>query len=360
MKKTCVEIFSCFMSLAVYAQDEADALPVFESDMTMTLGYEERPPWENIIIYQLESESDKIRFTQLNIVFSDSESYSIESIDNIYSESTCSITDTEDKKYWYMKYDIIPQPEIIEIKTNPIPDMYSGTYEYRYPLTFESNSFYLEGLFMSYYRGETTDSHNIFRLLISPNKQFLAGFLRHSISRPTIRGRVGTLTLQPSLWSAKTGELLIPNDDVVTPEYANPWFIEPLEILYSPDNHFCKYRTITKGYLDTIDDGFYESIYQFLIHTTLIDLKNMRSLEADNDVAFSPDGTQFVTVRNGIPTLVDAETDQNLAHFSISSPMDSATFSNNGEHLYIATEDNVIERFTTPFSTVGVSHWELY
>ncbi len=370
MIRTTLVITFLLISFFSQAQNEEIVLPIFKSDLTLTQDFDPIYPWIHqglfIQTYLHESYPNKIRLTHFRLsTGADIDKNFLVGSHRIvdYDESINSFQEIEANQYWQMPSGIIPEREDIEIIPNPIPEdeatRRNKKWKSSYLLSIADNTFFLEGEFLTQYvwLGETTTSHYIRELYISPNFQFLTGFLYKSITNPTIEGPHIELSRQPLIWNAITGKKYFPNENTSSPLFEEKrTFFEPrdLEIRFSPDSRFCKYRLIVGKFQHHPEN------YWFFPKAALVDLKYMRSLEADKDVAFSPDGTRFVTVRNEIPTLVDSETDQNLAHFAISSPMVSATFSSDGEHLYIATEENIIERFTASFSTVYVSHWELH
>ena len=90
----------------------------------------------------------------------------------------------------------------------------------------------------------------------------------------------------------------------------------------------------------------------------LINTQTFEQYEAACDVAFTSDSRYFVTERNGLPTLVDANTNENLLQYDPGVRMTAATFSPDNQTLYIAGSDNIVYVFDSNLPT-RADNWML-
>ncbi|MFB3788991.1 MAG: hypothetical protein ACE15F_21740, partial [bacterium] len=83
--------------------------------------------------------------------------------------------------------------------------------------------------------------------------------------------------------------------------------------------------------------------------------------QAEQDVAFATDERWQVTERDGMPTLVDAETGANLQRYDIGETniMTAACFSPDDRQLYIAGIDRKIYVFDSHLPSHAPG-WEVY
>ncbi len=183
--------------------------------------------------------------------------------------------------------------------------------------------------------------------VLSPSKKYIVGYLGNTVSSGNARSSFSTFWYTAGIWDSQTGNNLFLED----PAYASIDRGEPMsfafDIAFSPSNRFVIFRQ-AKGYLS-------------LPYSVLVDTKTFQEWQADKDVAFTSDSRFFVTERGGAPTLVDAQHNRNLQTYDVGeSIMHAATFSEDGETLYIATGDDKIYVFPSQLPTSHVEGWESY
>jgi hypothetical protein len=122
----------------------------------------------------------------------------------------------------------------------------------------------------------------------------------------------------------------------------------------SPAEQFLVVRSYDKK------DTFNNSIV-FYTDAHVIRIATNEELEAGKDVAFTPDDRYFVTEREGIPTLVNAVTDENLFHYHLPDEVEmvSAVISPDTKTVVIAGIDNTLYFFPSGLGT-SVENWQLF
>ncbi|MGI6454558.1 MAG: WD40 repeat domain-containing protein [bacterium] len=156
-----------------------------------------------------------------------------------------------------------------------------------------------------------------------------------------------------SLWDAADGHLIY-QEKVESDN--NPFSHSPFYIKYSPTGRFLLLRSMIDiaEYSPTGSPGDVA-----IPDADLLDIEQKILRKADRDVAFSSDDRYLLTVRDGQPTLVDADTDKNLCIYEMPSPMLSAVFSPDDSEIYIAGEDCKIYVFDSGIFS-HARNWFLY
>ncbi len=92
----------------------------------------------------------------------------------------------------------------------------------------------------------------------------------------------------------------------------------------------------------------------------LIEVETFEFLPANRDVAFSSDEKYYVTERDGLPSLVDAETHDVLLRYDPGMIMTACGFSPDDARLYIACEDLKVYEFSSHVPDTAVEDWAVF
>ncbi|MEW6238736.1 MAG: hypothetical protein AB1656_25400 [Candidatus Omnitrophota bacterium] len=103
---------------------------------------------------------------------------------------------------------------------------------------------------------------------------------------------------------------------------------------------------------------------RYLYHTPdhtpdLIDTSNFTTIPAQGDIAYNSDVRYMVTGRNGLPTLVDLTTMEEIQKYEIQGAMTACAFSPDDKELYIVDSARTLYIFDARLPTRIVG-WELY
>lgn len=98
--------------------------------------------------------------------------------------------------------------------------------------------------------------------------------------------------------------------------------------------------------------------YRATLETTLIRLSDQKQYETHGDVAFTTDERYFVTERDLMPTLVEAQSDHNLLQYNMPSRLVAAAFSPDQQQLFLTGTDNKLYIFDSHLPS-GVGDWML-
>ncbi len=199
------------------------------------------------------------------------------------------------------------------------------------------------------------DFHQVTELIspsLSFNRKFIGAFLQEysynedcSICGSFIKKFVG-------IWDANSGKKL---QIISTPLSTSEAPCE-IEIRFSNFNRFLLARYAWNFESnEKIDDYHYEHLC-YLLNTDTLEL-----WPAHGDVAFTSDERWLVTERDGMPTLVDAETGADLQRYDIGEKniMTAACFSPDDQKLYIAGIDRKIYVFDSHLPSHAAG-WEVY
>jgi len=90
------------------------------------------------------------------------------------------------------------------------------------------------------------------------------------------------------------------------------------------------------------------------------DIQTLTFLPANRDVEFTSDEKYYVTERDGLPSLVDAETHYVLLRYDPGSTMTACGFSPDDARLYIACEDLKVYEFSSHVPDTAVVDWAVF
>ncbi|MEW6239113.1 MAG: hypothetical protein AB1656_27340 [Candidatus Omnitrophota bacterium] len=139
----------------------------------------------------------------------------------------------------------------------------------------------------------------------------------------------------PRIWSAVDGKILYGKE-----ERMDTTTQLVIDARFSPDSRFYSVR-----YLRHVPD--------------LIDTTTFETIPAQGDIAYNSDVRYMVTGRNGLPTLVDLTTMEEIQKYEIQSPMTACAFSPDDKELYIVDSSRTLYIFDAQLPT-RIAGWELY
>ncbi len=125
------------------------------------------------------------------------------------------------------------------------------------------------------------------------------------------------------------------------------------ELRFTPNGQFLTFNL--GGECKYIDDLPYMAPYSYLIDT-----ETFTFLLANRDVEFTSDEKYYVTERDGLPSLVDAETHDVLLRYDPGSTMTACGFSPDDAKLYIACEDLKVYEFSSHVPDTAVKDWAIF
>ena len=183
---------------------------------------------------------------------------------------------------------------------------------------------------------------------LSPNKQRIGGLVHYAIV--SLEGGENEWYIM-ALWDSITGKTLyreIPPSPDYVPSDGPGLSIHPLslELNFSPDGRFYFFR-----------QGFVERPWGVLPSLKLLDTETLTLWEADRDVAFSSDMRYLVTERDGLPSLVNIESNTIIHQYQVESPMSACCFSTDDSQVYITTIINELHIFDTGIES-SATNWE--
>ena len=166
---------------------------------------------------------------------------------------------------------------------------------------------------------------------------------------------VGNVAIQKSfgIWEINNGGKIISINLPINYIIEAP---EEIEIRFSPSDRFLIARYAENHEAtDRITEQHYEHLC-YLLNTDTLEL-----WPAHGDVAFTSDERWLVTERDGVPTLVDAETGNSIQRYDIGETniMTAACFSPDDRQLYIAGIDRKIYVFDSHLPSRAAG-WEVY
>ena len=185
----------------------------------------------------------------------------------------------------------------------------------------------------------------LFLPLLSYNKKYIGGFVWNA-------GNIAVLK-SIGIWNANNGKIIAYSPVVFRISDESPGEIE---IRFSPSDRFLIARYAENHEAtDHITERHYEHLC-YLLNTNTFEL-----WPAHGDVAFTSDERWLVTGRDGMPTLVDAETGADLQRYDIGEKniMTAACFSPDDRQLYIAGIDRKIYVFDSHLPSHAAG-WEVY
>jgi hypothetical protein len=196
---------------------------------------------------------------------------------------------------------------------------------------------------------------------LSPDKKWIGGVVEGAYYNPITNSpyvRPGNSTnpnftwYRLQLWDAETGQSLVKGispfvDLAYGLDLKNNYFLTPtfkylylplIRTSFSPDGRYFA-ASFFNG-MDKIGD------YR-IMHTAahLIDGKEKKFLPANRDVSFTSDSRYYVTERDGLPSLVDAETQDVIVRYDPGSVMTACCLSLDEKKIYIACEDLQVYEF---------------
>jgi hypothetical protein len=188
-------------------------------------------------------------------------------------------------------------------------------------------------------------SHKLVMAALSPDARYVGGAVSHQDhDRFDINERFSLY-----LWNAEDGKLIF-NE----PRGMNYWSESAVETYFSDTGRFLVMRSMS-GARYYLSEG--RERYSAYAGAKLLDVNQLRLLTADRDVAFSSDDRYFVTMRDGVPTLVEAATDRDRLRYEMPSPMLAAVFSPDDRKVYLAGEDNKIYVFESGLTAAAAGGW---
>lgn len=136
----------------------------------------------------------------------------------------------------------------------------------------------------------------------------------------------------------------------------------PIELNYELGGRYAIYRFIYEMFDESRGYELTWTVWpiHYLCAAHVIDIQRLQTISGDKDIAFNSDRTWFVTERDGLPTLVNMTTLENVQRFKVQKPMTAATFSPDDKLLYIATEKNQIEVFDVNTRPSFNPQWSIY
>ncbi len=184
---------------------------------------------------------------------------------------------------------------------------------------------------------------------LSPSQKYVGGIIMYCDDY-----LYGTIL---SLWDANTG-------DTIYREYPT----EPF--LYRSDFNWIYNRKIEPKLIDlhfTLDENylitreFWGDNYRNISipRAKMLDLKKWEFITVDRDVAFSSDMRYMVTERNGLPSLVDLESNTIIHQYQVEYPMTACCFSPDDSQVYITTIINELHIFDSGLQSTAPC-WEVY
>ncbi len=201
-----------------------------------------------------------------------------------------------------------------------------------------------------FYNTDEYLEYHLDKAYLSPNEQRIGGLVLYSIASPEDLENEWFIM---ALWDSITGKTLyreIPSSPGYVPSDGPRLSIHPLslELNFSPDGRFYFFR-----------QGFFENPWGILPSLKLLDTKTLTLWEADRDVAFSSDMRYLVTEREGLPSLVDIESNTIIHQYQVESPMSACCFSQDDSQVYIATALNKLYIFESGLQS-SAPCWEVY
>lgn len=202
------------------------------------------------------------------------------------------------------------------------------------------------------------------RVAISPEKKWIGGMVRYSNYQIDIRLYQVSF---PALWDP-SGKVVYPDPIVDFENYrAFNSFKAASEVKFSPDGNFFIARGIGNLLIIETPNGPEAERTIPLSSAFMINTETLTKWDVDADVSFTSDSRYFVTLRNGYPSLVSANSNRVLQRYDIGNTyMLAATFSNDDQTLYIATvkhnptADSRVYIFPSQLPTSHADAWELY
>ncbi|MEW6239114.1 MAG: hypothetical protein AB1656_27345 [Candidatus Omnitrophota bacterium] len=142
------------------------------------------------------------------------------------------------------------------------------------------------------------------------------------------------------------------------------WDAENGKILYEISDYASNYSQYERKKIGVIDARFSPDSRFFSVRYTradidLIDTTNFTTLPAQGDVAYNSDVRYMVTGRNGLPTLVDLTTMEEIQKYEIQAAMTACAFSPDNQELYIVDSNRTLYIFDAQLPT-RIARWELY
>ncbi len=161
-----------------------------------------------------------------------------------------------------------------------------------------------------------------------------------------------------SLWDAKTGNVIYreyPADPFLYESdfdwiYNSKFEPEVIDLHFTPDENYL----ITREFWD-----FHRGGSTPVARARMLDLRKWEFITVDRDVAFISDMRYMVTERDGLPSLVELESDTIIHQYQIDCAMTACCFSPDDTQVYITTIINKLHIFDSGLQSTAPC-WEVY
>jgi len=222
--------------------------------------------------------------------------------------------------------------ETVIISYDELDKLLFSEYRWDNSIVLEDNSNTIGKLFIDYKKIDYSSKN----LIISPDKKKVGGVIFYVVYRYDGHFVHHFYFNQPRLWDAAEGYVLFKT------EYAEDLLKAcVIETRFSPDSRYFYVR------------------YPKTFNIDLIETATLTTIPAQGDVAYNSDVHYMVTGRNGLPTLVDLTTMEEIHKYEIAGAMTACAFSPDDKELYIVDANRTLYIFDSKLPTLVVD-WEIF